>query len=175
MGVIEQRKRDKMYIPEYFKLYELFPEDFYNANKHRGNDLFWLIDDRVLWTLDQLRERYGPVYINNWYWGGNNQYGCFRPFDCEIGAEWSQHKFGRAGDPKFKEVDAEEIRQDILSNPWDIEFEHIACLEMNISWLHFDVRNWDKSKERNFKNKTTGIRNDKCNNRAWKINYWRCG
>lgn len=135
-----------MYIPEHFKLYELFPEDFYKQNKWRGNDLLWLFDDRVLWTLDQLRERFGPVYLNNWYWGGKHQYRGCRPFNCEIGAEWSQHKFGRAGDPVFAEAEAEEVRQEILANPYNLEFEYITCIEMDVSWLHFDVRNWDKAK-----------------------------
>ena len=135
-----------MYIPKHFKAHELFSEDFYYKNKHMGDQIFWLIDDRVLWTLDQLRERYGQCYVNNWYWGGNNHIGCFRTFDCKKGALWSQHKFGRGADPKFTEITAEEIRRDILDDPFDVDFEHISCLEMNVSWLHFDVRSWNKTK-----------------------------
>ena len=108
---------NQMYKPKYFKLHELFPKNFYNTHKHNENHLLWLIDDRVLWTNDQLRERYGSVYINNWHWGGNNQYGCYRPFNCSIGAKLSQHKSGRACDLKFKEIEAEKVRKDVFKDP----------------------------------------------------------
>lgn len=135
-----------MYVPKHFKSFELFPPDILAQNAYMGDKIFWLIDDRVLWTNDQLRERYGKVYMNTWYWGGNHQYRGYRSFDCQVGAKWSQHKFGRASDLDFAEVEAEEVRQDILKNPFDPIFEHITAIEMDISWFHYDVRNWDKAK-----------------------------
>lgn len=135
-----------MYIPKHFKLYELFPKDFYQEFKHEGDKMWWLLDDRGLMTLDMLRDRYGKVFMNNWYWGGDKQYRGYRPPDTRIGAEWSQHKFGRGFDSKFADLNAEDIRQDILNDPFDPDFEYITCIEMNVSWLHFDVRNWDKAK-----------------------------
>ena len=52
----------------------------------------------------------------------------------------SQHKFGRALDPKFKHVSAEEVRQEILSDPHCEDFKYIRCIEMDVSWIHFDTR-----------------------------------
>ena len=106
-----------------------------------------MFDDRVLWTADQLWELYGPTVVaNDWYWGGNNQYRGWRPWNCKVGANLSQHKFGRALDQKFKYATAEEVRQKIKKDPWKDEFKHIKSIENNVSWLHFDCRNWNKQR-----------------------------
>jgi len=133
-----------MYIPKHFKTYELVPEDFYAEHKHKRNKILWIFDDRGLWTIDQLQERYGTAHMNNWYWGGRHQYRGYRPPSCKIGADWSQHRYGRGFDLKFEDVKAEDVRQDILNNSHDPIFEHITCIEMKVSWLHIDFRNWDK-------------------------------
>ena len=130
----------KLYIPQYFKLYEWLPKDFYFSHKDLGDKLWLMFDYRILWTYDQLRKRYGKVVMNDWFWGGNNQYRGWRPWNCSIGAELSQHKFGRAGDSIFT-IPAEKIRQDILNNEFDNDFQYISAIEKNVSWLHIDCRN----------------------------------
>ena len=136
-----------MYKPDHFPLEELFPRRFFNKWNKKVN-LWLLYDDRALWTFDQIRNVYGTITINNWcYEGGDLQYSGYRPHTCGIGAEWSQHKFGRAGDLHPEEYTAEEIRQDIIDNPTQEEFKYITCIELDISWLHIDFRNHDKEKE----------------------------
>lgn len=130
-----------MYKPEHFTLQEFLPKVFYENNFGRYGDMLWIIfDERLLWTYDQLRERYGRVTMNDWLWGGSNQYRGWRPLDCLIGAKISQHKFGRAGDGIFKQP-AEEIRQDILKYQKDEMFQYITVIEKDVSWLHIDCRN----------------------------------
>jgi len=129
------------YVPVYFKWFELVPGPEYER------DWLGLFDPRVLITLDRLHKKYDTTYVNNWYWGGDNHFGGWRPGDCEIGAKFSQHKFGRAADPKFKNVAAEEIRQDILKHPYDPANEFITCIEADVNWLHFSVQNYDKSEK----------------------------
>lgn len=135
-----------MYKPKYFELYEMLPYSFY-AQRHSDGDRLWqwLFDWRMPWTADRLRELYGPATINDYYWGGRNHYSGWRPWDCKTGAEWSQHKFGRAGDQKFKYVTAEEVRE-AIKNEDRSEFQYITCIEEDTSWLHFDCRNFLKSK-----------------------------
>ena len=135
-----------IYKPKYFQLYELLPEAYWlkRTDLHR---LWWLFDERVLWTLDRLRELYGKCWVNNWYWGGTNEFGGWRPTDCNVGAEWSQHKFGRAADPKFESVTAQQIRDDIMEafknrDWWRGPYRYITCIEHDVPWLHFDCRNW---------------------------------
>ena len=123
-----------MYICKHFKLYELLPKSIYK--QHRGWHLF---DDRILMTMDKLRSYFGPIVINDWKWGGHNQYRGYRPEGCKIGAKYSQHKYGRAIDfvPVSKRVDF--IRNFIIVN--NREFPHITTVEMETSWIHIDVRN----------------------------------
>ncbi len=101
----------------------------------------WYFDKRILETADMMRERYGKAYINNWNWGGKNRWGGWRPFDCEIGSMWSQHKFGRALDIKFADVTAEEVRDELRRHGRASRtFRHITTVENKVSWVHIDCR-----------------------------------
>ena len=133
-----------MYRPQHFIIQELVPREVY---KDRGTKAWELLDDRLLITLDQLRDEYGSMTINNWHWGGNREWSGLRTPESPYYKPYSQHTFGRAADCKFKNVSAEKVRQDILH---DIEmFPCISSIELNTSWLHFDVRNCDKIKTYN--------------------------
>ncbi len=134
-----------MYITKNFGLYELVPQAVYESLPKAKHHRIWgIFDDRTLRTADILRERYGSITINDWYWGGKNQYRGYRPPDCTVGADLSQHRFGRGLDLIFKDVLAEKVRADILETRTRyLGFEFITCLEMNITWLHFDTRNYD--------------------------------
>lgn len=136
-----------MYQPKKFALYELVPREiFENTPDSRRYRLWNIFDDRALVTLDRLRKRHGKMNVNTWFWGGVSQYRGWRPFSCTIGADLSQHKFGRGFDCLFVDADVKEVRIAILSA--DIEaYEFITCVEMGVSWLHFDTRNWDKEKD----------------------------
>ncbi len=137
-----------MYIPKYFKLQEMFPRDYYKEVYPQLGDMMWiLIDNRILFTADMLRERYGTMVVNDWLWRTDNanNYRGFRPHNCTVGAVFSQHRFGRALDCKFKNVEAEEVRLDIRSND-KYAFKYITAIELDVTWLHIDCRNHDKKK-----------------------------
>lgn len=138
-----------MYIPRHFKLQEFFPRDFITrVYPILGNRMWQLMDDRILWTMDRLRDRYDTVIMNDYLWGGRNQYRGYRPYDCVIGAEHSQHKYGRASDCKFGKVSVDDVRNEIVSSEYGeiFEFKFITCVEMGVTWLHVDCRNHDVSK-----------------------------
>ena len=109
---------------EHFKIEEFFPSSM--LLKYSEDRLWSLMDSRIVWTADQLRERFGKAIINNLPFGGHNKFRGFRPFDCEMGAELSQHKFGRAIDITFEDYDAAYVRQDIKDDHFPL--------------LHFDCR-----------------------------------
>ena len=138
---------------EHFALYELIPKDLYK--KLKAENRLWLgwmiLDDRALITLDKLQEHFGTCIVNNhniktdWLHQEYN-YSGYRSHHCSIGTKYSQHRFGRALDCKFKDYHSPEgyakVREYILRHP--TAFPYITCLEMNInSWLHFDTRNVD--------------------------------
>ena len=122
------------YIPKYFQPYELL--------KDKPWIIWQLFDPRVLYTGDKIRQFYGKMIANTWYWDGVHQYRGWRPGDCEIGAKYSQHKFGRALDLVPAEVTAKEIRQDIKLRKRGNIFQYITCIEDGVGWLHFDTRNY---------------------------------
>ncbi len=138
-----------LYIPRYFRIEELVYPEFYEQFQHRGEDYMWLaFDARVLQTADRLRERYGPMTVNNWLWGGSRTESGLRAMDTSTGAALSQHKFGRALDCIFHDCTADEVRADMKK--WGVyaEFRLITCIEEfpGMSWFHFDVRNRDTDK-----------------------------
>jgi hypothetical protein len=135
-----------MFIPDYFELYELLPPDIYSKYHGHPQKLWGMFDDRLLKTLHNIRHRYGKMVMNTWHWGGQNKYRGWRPWNTQVGAELSQHKFGRAGDPVPVETSAEDIRLDILADPFHPDFKYITGIEMGVAWLHIDVRNWNKTK-----------------------------
>ena len=134
-----------IYKPDNFILQEWLPKEFYEKNSYKGETLWLIFDFRILWTAQQLRNIYGKANMNDWYRGGHNQYRGWRPFDCSIGAELSQHKFARAGDMDFVNESAEQIREDIKVDKYPDAFKYITCIEDGVGWLHSDCRNWDKT------------------------------
>jgi hypothetical protein len=132
------------YIPKYFKIEELTPPDICNPN---DVNQWFLFDDRILWTADQLRKRYGTLVLNTWKWGGTHTFRGFRSWACQVGSRNSQHKLGRALDIiPTAEVTVEEIRNEIIANPTREEFKFITAIESDVSWLHIDCRNYDKAR-----------------------------
>ena len=151
------------YIPKYFTIEELFSPETIKENTQNGiiNQNIWrLFDYSTLLTIDRLRIRFGPTVVNDYIWGGANQYRGFRSFISLVDknnlenykqvkcVDWtsftSQHCFGRAIDSKFNKISAEEVREDIKNNPNDATYEFITAVENNVSWLHFDTRSWNK-------------------------------
>lgn len=133
-----------VYKCKYFDLKELFPPFIYN-NTANKEVLWWLMDSRILITIDMLRDKYGPILCNNWEQGLRER--GFRDPSTLTGAKYSQHKHGRAVDLSFYKTTVDAVRNDILNNPFAEEFKYITCVEIDVTWLHIDVRNWDKTND----------------------------
>jgi hypothetical protein len=157
------------YEPKYFQPEEVFPKsivrDHYLVNGFRSyTDLkIWrLIDSRITWTMDRIREHFGvSITVNDYLWGGMNQYRGYRPQyeilnrnklceDNKVEAEWSsltsQHCFGRAIDSIPGDgVTVEEIKEDIKKNSGAERYRHITAVEDCVTWLHIDCRMWDRT------------------------------
>lgn len=128
-----------------FKIEEFVSPEMF---KRRGSKCIELLDERLLDTMDSLRENLGkPITINNWLWNGNRTQSGLRDADfygstTKYHSSLSQHKYGRAADFLVKGMAAWQVRKHILEN---IEkYPHIKFLECDISWVHIDVRTGDK-------------------------------
>jgi len=134
------------YTPKYFQPYELVPRSTYELYKGKGklDQIWWLFDPRTLKVGDLIRERYGKMVANTWWWGGRHEFRGWRPSWCNIGAKRSQHRFGRAEDLVPAEVTVEEIWADIEAGQ---DFHWLTCIEKSsrrkkVTWLHHDERNY---------------------------------
>ena len=126
-----------MYICKHFDIFELVPESIY---KSRGQKAWELLDDRLLVTIDALRGHFGSTTINDYKFGGRRQWSGLRTPDSPWYSPTSQHSFGRAVDLIFKDITAEEARKEIIRQREKL-FSHITGMELNVSWVHIDIRN----------------------------------
>jgi len=132
-----------MYKCKHFIIQELVDPATYRM---RGDKAWELLDNRLLITLDKLRNRYGRMTINNWKWGSDRKWSGLRTKESPYYSAYSQHTFGRAADCLFADYTAEQVRQDILNDKDHDDFKYINSLELGVSWLHFDIRNTDRIK-----------------------------
>ena len=110
-----------------------------------GANSIWFIDDRIIKVAQFFRDRYDlPITINDWHKEGKRTLSGFRPPDCEIGADLSQHKFGRGVDLKWLNQDflsIDDIREDIRKNQKKFFKAGVRAIEEGTdTWLHVDIR-----------------------------------
>jgi hypothetical protein len=124
---------------EYFAIHELVPPKTYEA---RGEKAWQLIDPKLIYLIDALREEFGQATINNYKYGGNRQWSGLRTSDSPYYSAYSQHSFGRAADILFKDHTADEVRKAMVENPdkW-LAICPSVTLEDQVTWVHADVRN----------------------------------
>lgn len=126
------------YRPINFVVQELVPPDVYAAMGERSWEL---LDSRALFTLQRLRDRLGPITVNDWLWGGHYKESGLRSFTSPTGAKYSQHRFGRAFDCKFRNVTPREACDYVLAHP--VDFPYLTVIEnpaATPTWFHFDCR-----------------------------------
>jgi len=127
---------------KYFELYELFPEELYNYLKDTiSEDVMWkMVEDRLILSIDKIKEKFpkGSMSINTYYWAGNRGWSGLRTKDSPYYSETSQHSSFNAIDCMFSQYATDEVREYILTNP--DEFEEIGGVEINVGWLHVDMR-----------------------------------
>lgn len=128
------------YKLKYFKVQEFVDRNTY---KVRGDLAISLIDWRILWTADAIREYFKkPMTINNWHLNGSREWSGIRYSNCKHYSRYSQHTFGRAIDFYIDGIDSSCVRTIIRNNPDKSTFQYITCLEDydGMSWVHIDCR-----------------------------------
>jgi hypothetical protein len=129
----------------HFSIRELVSPAVY---KQHGNDAWSMLDERLIITLDAIRERFGATIVNDWAWGGSFRYrGLRAAVDYPelkrqgIYLRNSYHNKGKAADMHFRSTSVTTARKYILSHP--DEFPFVKGVEV-APWLHIDVRNSDR-------------------------------
>lgn len=129
------------YTPKWFKAYELVPQFLY---KSYGESSLRFLDERILKTIDRLREQYGVMVCNDWKWGGRFDSRGYRPPNDPDGSRLSAHKRSCAVDIMPRETFSSMIRHDIKQNKYPHVFEFITLIEDNVNWLHISCENVKK-------------------------------
>jgi hypothetical protein len=129
------------YRCKHFEIRELVSPAIHKA---RGDAAWELLNPAALRMLDALRDKFGPVTVNNWHTGGQYSESGLRDAGTSTGAAFSMHKFGGAFDCKFKDHTVQEVYQHIVARPQDFpEITTLENIQFTKTWLHFDVRNND--------------------------------
>jgi hypothetical protein len=119
-----------------FIIQEYVPPDIYEKYYEHS---VWFINPKLMESDLTLRKYFDvPIIINNWHNGGQRKYSGFRPRNCNIGSDLSQHRLGNASDKIFKGLDVLEVQQEIIKN--QDKFPLIGAIETGVNWVHTDVR-----------------------------------
>jgi hypothetical protein len=138
-----------MYKPRHFSIEELVCLQVYEKF---GETAWSFFDDKLLQTLDLLRDQLGPIYINNWDSGGQFDQRGFRCLHCQLVMDaikkgtlyCSAHMTGQAADFDVKDMSAAQVRLWILQN--DIKLPYPVRLEKSTNWVHIDIRDSGQNK-----------------------------
>ena len=137
------------YRPDNFIIQELVPKFMYDKF---GERCWQLLDPRMLRGLQQLRDRFGPLVVNDWHTGGYFQQRGLRTWEFFIdddepieyalelyASSRSQHKYGRGIDCHSLAYTADEMREEVISGNIETEFTAIESFP-GMAWFHGDVR-----------------------------------
>jgi uncharacterized protein YcbK (DUF882 family) len=111
--------------------------------KVRGEQSIALIDWRMLWTMDMIREYFNkPITINNWHINGNREWSGIRYSNSPYYSQYSQHSYGRAIDFLVQDIESSEVRKTIINNVNEEAFKYITTVEdfEGMEWIHIDCR-----------------------------------
>jgi len=130
-----------MKLNKYFYLQEFVPKQIWTKY---GEKSIWFVDERVITLALAYREFFDvPIIINNWHTGGEYMYRGYRPPRVNIGAEYSQHKFGRAFDCSTATLTATQMLERIKADWTYFKSLGLTTIEnpnFTPGWLHSDCR-----------------------------------
>ena len=137
---------ENKYIPKWFQLYELLPPELYSYDMMVSEDareraFATFFDEKLLITIDIVRDIIGlPLICNTWFQDGNRKNCGFRTKTCAVGAENSQHKLGKAVDLICHKMSAEDMRQKIEENKDKLPYQIRIETGPSVTWLHLDTK-----------------------------------
>ena len=146
---------ENKYIPKWFQLYELLPPELYSYDMMVSEDareraFATFFDEKLLITIDIVRDIIGlPLICNTWFQDGNRKNCGYRTKACSVGVENSQHKLGKAVDLICHKMSAEEMRKKIDANKDKLPYQ--IRIEKDVNWLHIDTKEITAACQKNHK------------------------
>lgn len=111
--------------------------------KMRGIKAAELIDPKIVAICDLLREKAGPLIVNNWHNKGKYKSSGFRAIWDTTGGVLSQHRCGRAADVKSRTLKPAQLLSTIMQHKAEFMAAGLTCIEslqFTPTWLHLDCR-----------------------------------
>ena len=110
-----------------------------------GANSRWFVDTRIVAGVQFMRDKMGPLTINDWANGGRFRLSGLRPFETSIGSKWSQHKYKNGADIKSAKYSPDELHEFLKANE-DLYIQNqwvttIEKLQFTPTWTHVDNRN----------------------------------
>ncbi len=129
------------YKCKYFDIRELVSPSVYEA---KGDRCWRWFDPVALQGLDKLRDRFGPLTINNWHLEGDRDGSGFHFAGEEKRSEFSGHRQWGSFDILPSKLSPKQMRIALLGYeptqngilPTIDGFEEITELEYQINWFH---------------------------------------
>lgn len=127
-----------MKISEHFDIRELVHPDIYN-HPAIGPRCVDFIHPNAKYMLEDLRELFGPITINDWLYGGQYVDSGLRLPDGSVGARFSAHRFGCGFDLKFSNATPGDVYYHILNNQNKYPFiVRMEAIDRTPGWLHVE-------------------------------------
>lgn len=131
-----------MYNPNHFEVHELVDPFTY---ERFGDRAIRYMNDSLMKILEFLREKLGPITVNNYHWGGDRQWSGLRTPASPWYSTYSGHSFGIAIDFKCKNHTPNEVRKFIKDN-WEEISDYSGAEGIRLehgddapTWVHIDV------------------------------------
>lgn len=125
------------YRPPHFIIQELVDPEIF---ERLGDGTWGLLDERALRALESVREKFGPITVNNWHRGGRYKESGLRRSDTTTGAPKSAHKQGKAFDCKPSKISVHEMYHYIINNPDEFPLiRRVESIEYATTWVHLDT------------------------------------
>lgn len=141
----------KFYIPKYFGAHELVDEKTYDLFEHNPELIFRLFDENVLKGADWIRERYGPMTVNDWVNSGPFSWrGLRNPNAKKFYSPTSMHSSGQAIDMSPSNYTARDVIDD-LKKLGDVPYISRVEDEDGMTWIHIDTKKTNKNRTHFFK------------------------
>lgn len=123
--------------PRFFILQELVAPTIFDR---MGEEAWNLLDPDALEALQALRDKFGPLTVNDWHRGGRFKESGLRETSTTTGAPKSAHKSGHAFDCKFANVTVRHVYDYVLAHQREFsQIRRIENIQFTPTWLHFDT------------------------------------
>lgn len=140
------------YIPKFFAPEELVDEKTYELFEHNPELIYRLFDPNILQWADWMRDKYGPMKVNDWSNGGPFSWrGLRNPNAKRFYSPTSMHSHGQALDLEPRDYTAREIIDDLRKRIVNVPYVTRIEDEPGMTWIHGDTKITNKRNTHFFK------------------------